>query len=164
MTRGWPCIVVALLALAGCATTYQPMGGAGGYEELQLNPNTYRVSFQGNGYTRQERVADFALLRASDLTLAQGSRYFVVVSQGAGTQDITFGGGQSTGSVTPGTLTPNFPGGYAYSGTRAQPVSVSRHRAELVIQLVPSDETPPPGAHSAESTRDQIRRRYGIQP
>jgi hypothetical protein len=31
------------LALAGCATAYQPIGFAGGYSEVQLNADTYQI-------------------------------------------------------------------------------------------------------------------------
>jgi hypothetical protein len=73
------------VAFGGCALTnvtrYEPAGSDGGYSELQLGPDLFRVAFQGNPYTSQERVADMALLRAADLALAHGASYFVVVQQ-----------------------------------------------------------------------------------
>ena len=100
--------------------------------------NVYRVSFQGNGYTGEERVADFALLRASELALAHGSKHFLVVKEGGGTVTALSGG--------------------------KNPWLVNRHRAELVIELVPVDSPEPQGAYAAELLRDQIRQRYGIEP
>lgn len=71
----------AVLALAGCATGYQPnnpfMGG--GFTETQLDRNMFRVSFRGNGYTSPDRAEDFALLRSAELALKNGFTHFVIV-------------------------------------------------------------------------------------
>ncbi len=69
-------MVMLLAALAGCSTSYGPSGLTGGYEETQLAPNVWRVSFTGNGYTTQERTQDFALLRSAELATKNGFRYF----------------------------------------------------------------------------------------
>lgn len=69
-------IGLLLTILAGCSTDYQPSGLTGGYEEAQLAPNVWRVTFGGNGYTSQERTQDFATLRSAELTLKNGYRYF----------------------------------------------------------------------------------------
>jgi len=75
--------MIALLAtLAGCSTSYGPSGLAGGYEETQLAPNVWRVSFTGNGYTTQERTQDFAMLRSAELTVKTGYRYFGFAAAG----------------------------------------------------------------------------------
>ena len=55
-----------VLALTGCMTAYQPDGLTGGYSEVQLSENVWRVSFKGNGYTSRERAVDMALLRSAD--------------------------------------------------------------------------------------------------
>lgn len=69
-------MIAMLAALAGCSTPYGPSGLAGGYEETQLAPNIWRVSFTGNGYTSQEQTQDFALLRSAELATKNGFRYF----------------------------------------------------------------------------------------
>jgi hypothetical protein len=43
---------VCIASLVGCATGYQAQGFTGGFDETQLSPNVYRVTFKGNGYTR----------------------------------------------------------------------------------------------------------------
>lgn len=53
----------------------------GGYDDLQLAPNIYRVSFRGNGYTGPDRVVDFTLLRAAELSLQNGAKQFVVLKR-----------------------------------------------------------------------------------
>ncbi len=72
-------ISLAVLLLAGCATTYQPEGLSGGFSETQLDTNVFRVSFRGNGYTRAERAEELALLRSAELTLKNGFTHFVVI-------------------------------------------------------------------------------------
>jgi hypothetical protein len=70
------------LALAACATAtpYQPaapgQGGAGGFSELRLEPNRYRVNFAGNTLTSRETVERYLLFRAAELTVQQGYNWF----------------------------------------------------------------------------------------
>jgi hypothetical protein len=81
-------ILPLALALGGCATAYQPTGLEGGYEETQLAPDVYRVSFRGNAVTEPERAQDFALLRAAELTLQNGYTHFAVSSEQASTRHV----------------------------------------------------------------------------
>lgn len=75
-------IILAMIALTGCATGYKPQGFmSGGFEETELEPGYFRVTFKGNDSTSKERAADFALLRASDLMMQKGCSAFKVVSQ-----------------------------------------------------------------------------------
>jgi hypothetical protein len=71
---------VALL-LTSCATAYKPAGFGGGFSSAQLDVNVFQVSFQGNGYTRQDRAADFALLRSAEVALENGYQYFAIVDR-----------------------------------------------------------------------------------
>jgi hypothetical protein len=84
----------------------------GGYDELQLAPDIYRVSFRGNGYTRPDRVVDFTLLRAAEICLQNGAKQFVVPNEGRDSSSQLVGGGQTTGTVTP-----RVGGGYSFAGT-----------------------------------------------
>lgn len=73
--------ILALLvgaALSGCATGYHSSGFSGGFEELALAPNVYRVSFRGNGYTSGARSEEMALLRSADLTIQKGFKFFAL--------------------------------------------------------------------------------------
>jgi hypothetical protein len=60
------------MLVAACATPYQSRGLAGGFSETQLSENMFQVYFRGNGYTREERVDDFALLRSAELAEEHG--------------------------------------------------------------------------------------------
>lgn len=67
--------------LTGCATGYKPNGfiGNGGFEDVELASNYFRISFKGNEKTSKERAFDFTLLRASELMLARNCPSFLVV-------------------------------------------------------------------------------------
>ena len=76
--------VFAALALTACATPqptlYQAAAGpqAVGYSEYRIEPGRYRITFRGGPGAPPERVSDYALLRAADLTLADGYDWFRV--------------------------------------------------------------------------------------
>ncbi len=77
---------VAFIILAsGCATqsAYGPAdhNNGYGYAESRLTSNRYRVSFIGNAHTPSDRVKDYALLRAAELTLQQDYDWFNIVSR-----------------------------------------------------------------------------------
>ena len=133
------------------------MGATGGFSELQLSSDVYRVAFRGNGYTSPDRVIDFALLRAAELTLQQGARYFVVVNEGRDSSQQLIGGG-----YTSGTLTPTGGGIYSFTSNTTPPVLIRRHSAEMVIRLVHDPSLP--GVYSAELIRSQVRQKYAITP
>ena len=71
-------VLTATFLLASCATSYHPKSFTGGYSEIQMDKNIFRVSFRGNGKTTMERAVDFALLRSSELTLRSGYKYFTI--------------------------------------------------------------------------------------
>ena len=67
-----------MLSLVGCGgTAYQNLGFTGGFETSQLNVDTWKINFAGNGHTRQARAEDMVLLKSSDLAIHSGYRYFV---------------------------------------------------------------------------------------
>jgi hypothetical protein len=75
------------LGLAACttATPYQPnvRGNAvsGGYSEVRVEPNRFRVTFSGNSLTSRETVEGSLLYRSAELTLAQGFDWFSIVDR-----------------------------------------------------------------------------------
>ena len=74
-------ICLGLTILVGCATPYQSKGFRGGYSEVQLDANTFRVNFIGNGNTSRERVDVFLLYRCAELTALRGYDYFILLSE-----------------------------------------------------------------------------------
>ena len=73
--------IVAVFFLTACvsSTPYGPVNGGGfGYADQRIQSDKYRVSFRGNAATRRDTVENFLLLRAAEITLANGFDYFVV--------------------------------------------------------------------------------------
>jgi hypothetical protein len=80
--------VVALAAtLAGCATPtpYQPnvpgQSTSGGFSEVRIEPNRFRVNFTGNSLTSRESVEGYLLFRAAELTTQNGYDWFSIVER-----------------------------------------------------------------------------------
>ena len=83
--------LAAMAALAGglaacqTATPYQPLrpgyADAGGYSDLRLEQDRWRVTFQGNSLTSRETVESYLLYRAAELTVAQGYDWFETVER-----------------------------------------------------------------------------------
>ncbi len=86
-------LVVMLVALsgiiAGC-TQYASNGLFGGFQDTRLDDDVFQISFQGNGFTTAERAQDLAMLRASELTLQYGYKYFEVVKSNIDLNRQTF--------------------------------------------------------------------------
>lgn len=66
---------------SGCATSYQPSGMTGGYENSKLDANTHKVACSGNGFTAKSWAQNCFLYRAAELTNEEGYDYFIVVNQ-----------------------------------------------------------------------------------
>lgn len=74
------------LTLAACATpptVYAPAAGpqTPGYSEFRIEPGRYRITFRGGPGAPVEQVADYALLRAADLAIAEGYDWFRVADR-----------------------------------------------------------------------------------
>ena len=74
-------LILAGLLAAGCATSYHPAGFSGGYLDQRLSPDTFAVGFVGNGYVPFEKARDYALLRASQLTIEAGFTHFTIIDE-----------------------------------------------------------------------------------
>lgn len=155
--------VLAAILLAGCATAYQSTGFTGGYSDTQLAPDVFRVSFQGNGYTRPDRAQDLALLRAADVTLSHGYHYFGIINeqQGGNVGSVTTPGQSfTTGSAT-------VSGGTAYGTATttyipSQTISFFKPRAGLMIRCFAER---PEGDFAFDATflSRSLRAKYGIK-
>lgn len=89
------------LFLAGCATGYNPKGWNGGYSDMRLGNDTYKVSFHGNESTESETVYDYYLRRCADLTVEKGFDYFAFIDQSSSSQS-------NIGTINNGTNSQNF--------------------------------------------------------
>lgn len=74
-------------ALAACetATPYQPLhsgaAASGGYSDVKLEQNRWRVTFEGNSLTSRQTVENYLLYRAAELTVSQGYDWFETVDR-----------------------------------------------------------------------------------
>lgn len=77
--------VGSALALAACATPtrYGPATSprAVGYSEVAIEPGRFRIVFRGGSGGRPQLASDYALLRAAELTLANGGDWFQVANR-----------------------------------------------------------------------------------
>ena len=164
-SRLWgACFFLALAVCAGgCATDYQSSGLTGGYGDTRLAPDAFRVTFDGNAYTSGERAQDFALLRASELTLANGFKYFAIVDESSSTTVsavVTPGTAQTTGNAY-------VYGNYGtYSGTTTyvppQVFYSSRPRTGLLIRCFRSK---PESIYTFDATflQQSLKEKYKIK-
>lgn len=73
---------IAFFILTSClGTPYQPSGFTGGYSELQIGKNRYKITFKGNAYTGSETVENRAMLRAAEFTLELGKDLFSIIEE-----------------------------------------------------------------------------------
>jgi hypothetical protein len=107
-------VTAALAAgLAACATAtpYQPdvpgrSSASGGFSELRLEPDRFRVTFRGNTLTTRETVEGYLLFRAAELTVQNGHDWFSIVERDTDKQSRTY--------VEPDPFYRPWYGGYGY--------------------------------------------------
>jgi hypothetical protein len=80
MKMKWLSLLICAVILSACSTPYQPMSAFGGYREIQLAPDIYRVMFFGNGYTNGQTATEYAIHRCAELTQQRGYRYFGILA------------------------------------------------------------------------------------
>ncbi len=77
--------LVAGLSACATATPYQPnlrgQATTGGFSEIRVEDDRWRVNFAGNSLTSRERVETYLLYRAAELTLEQGFDTFRTVER-----------------------------------------------------------------------------------
>lgn len=152
-----------IMFFSGCASSYQPEGLGGGYQEVQLDEDVFKVSFRGNGYTKRERATDFALLRAGEVTLQNGYKYFAIID----TQNYS-----KTGTYTTPTTyrTSGNVYGYGntayYSGTTyatgGQTFNISKPRSTNTIKCFKKKPNINAQVYNAEFLVKSIKAQYKI--
>ncbi|MEQ1818083.1 MAG: hypothetical protein ABL871_05680 [Terricaulis sp.] len=159
----------AAFALAACATAAPPPYGAAtsatsaGYSETQIEATRYFVSFRAPAGAEAARLEDYALLRAAELTLANGRDWFWVDRRTLDNQNdgrrsgpsigVGVGGGsygRSSGASVGVGMT--FPLGQSNRGVQARGATYEIRFGEGVK---PDDAN----AYDARSTQQAIRSR-----
>lgn len=146
------------ITLSGCASTYQPRGFSGGYEEQYRGKTSYRVSFEGNGYTRPQQAQEMAFLRAAELTLEKGHRYFVIIDENT---DINSGLTVMPSTTTHRGTVDRFGNVRGTSSTvGGQAISIRRPVADLYIYMADEPFSKEHVFHDARDIVAQVGPKY----
>ncbi len=156
-------LLVLATSLGACATSYQNHGFTGGFRDTQLAPDVFRISFHGNAFTSTDRVQDFALLRAADLCLSNGFKYFVVINSADQTKTITQiqpGSSQTTGTVSAYGDSASFNSTTTYNPTTINHI----HKPGVGLMVRGLTEKPESGmAFDAAFLSRSLREKYQLQ-
>lgn len=160
-------IAAAALALTGCATLapYGPRTaqGAQGYSEYRIESDRWRVTYSGVGAPGP--VADYALLRAADLTVENGYDWFEVTQRMIDGRPDSAGGFRPSVGVGYGGGSYRSPyGRYSSSGVGVgvglnfQGPSPTSTTLEIIMGR---GETPGrPEVYSARGVQESLRARF----
>ena len=149
------CLVAAILASCSSTPSYGPASGPGepGYSQQMLEPGRYRITYRGD---TPEQARDFALYRASQLTLSNGFEWFQVVSSSGGIEDarssrsrVSVGGGGSIGGSSRGGVGIGI--GLPLGGSTGSAVEL----LEIVMGSGPKPDDP--NAYSADAIAQSLR-------
>ncbi len=165
----WMMTTLACVILAGCAATpYQRIGSKtdGGYSSIRHAKDTYTVTFSGNEYSAQDRVYDFALLRAAELTIECNFTHFVLLddrdASRTSTRYISGSPGYSipttryTASGTPYTTS-------TYIAGTPSSISTSRNPAYSVrIKMTNEPDGPTSLIYDAKETAARLRAKHKL--
>jgi hypothetical protein len=137
-------IAGALMFLCTTACTpYQHDWGflsPGGFTENQIAADAWLVRFRGNGFTTHERTADMAIMRAAEIAIEHGYKWFVLAAsyEETTTQTSTFYQSQWNGN---GVTSYSVPFSVSFPKTSswyeclliATPIRLSRRRASMSL-------------------------------
>ena len=147
-------VISILLFLHGCtATPYQSHAYSGGYSEIQLGENTFKVSFHGNGYTSMQRATDFAMLRSAEIALLSGCRYFSVIDENSTVSSSSYS--MPTTYTHTGNLSYLATGGHTYNISKpstSNTIAIFKEKPEGVF------------SYNASLSYINIAQRWGITP
>lgn len=77
-------LCLGFIFFVGCAATpYQPIEGnlTGGYTDIKIGPDTYRISFEGNAYITGEKAYQYTLYRAAEIAVKNGCKWFELIDR-----------------------------------------------------------------------------------
>lgn len=154
-------VALTALSMTACASLspYGPQSSPGGqgYSEQRIESNRYQITYRGVGDPRP--VADYALLRAADLTIENGNDWFEVTQRWIDGRPDSAGGVRPSVSIGAGSS--NY-GGFRSSGVGVgvglnfsgpQPTST-------VLEIIMGDGRKPdrPTAYDARDVRNSLGR------
>ena len=119
--------------------------------------------FTANAYTSAVQVQEFALLRAAELTLQQGARFFAILDERnlVTTQSLsTPGYSTTTGSVSVSGNTATYADRTTY--TPAETYNLYKPQTGLLVKTFPVKPSGV-GTFDAESLYRTIKKKHGIK-
>jgi hypothetical protein len=143
---------LAILGLLGACkgqpTPYQPAVDGYGYSEQRIEDNRYRVIFAGNDHTKADRVQNYLLYRAAEVTLNHGYDYFAMVDRYLD-RSTRYSGSSSTTELG-GYVTEDgdYVSGSFFSDYSADPIDRYTTYAEMVMF---KGEKPASGVHAYDA-------------
>ena len=158
-------VAVAALSLTACASLapYGPQQSANGqgFSEQRIESNRYRITYRGVGDPRP--VADYALLRAADLTLEQRHDWFEVTQRWIDGRPDSAGGMRPSVSIGGGTS--RYSGRHGGFSTSGVGVGVGLNfegpsPTSTVLEIIMGDGQKPdrPEVYDARGVRDALGR------
>lgn len=79
-------LVLVALALAGCATPYQPMDFSGGYKERRMSKDSFFIEVRVNAYTSSGTANEYLHRRALELCRRSGYHRYALTGGTASAQ------------------------------------------------------------------------------
>jgi hypothetical protein len=166
--------LVASLFLSSCATPYRPLKHRSGYSEQQVGKDEYEVSFLGNGSSSYDRVLDFALLRAAEISLERQAKSFTVLDVvNLSSARRYYSSSQYYWTAAPYTSTggellpsaPQFPGWTELNYHMVTPVQERIfYRPGVRLRITISGDTVAGGfAYDPAKLREQLKQKYGLK-
>lgn len=140
------------------------MGFTGGYSETKLQDDVYEIFFRGNAYISGEEVRDYALLRASEVALENGYKFFAMLEgkDSIKTQAYTTPMQANTyGSVNMYGNTGTYSGTTYYSG--GQTHIYNKPRTSLTIQCFKEKPDTTAFIYDATQIKENLRLKYKLK-
>ena len=177
-------LLLCLVFLTACASPYKPYGLGGGYDDVILQPNVFQVSFRGNGYTPIDLARNYALLRAAELTIDNGYKYFLVVDSSSQSKvyrfttpgyakttgnATTIGAGRTTGTVNQfGNIeldtNANFNTNIQTTTVYIPPQTHTYLKPRVVLTVVASSTKTEENMFDAAFLMDSLKAKYNVKP
>jgi hypothetical protein len=158
---------ISALFITSCATPYGPNSNrnTGGYSETRYSPDVAKISFHGNALTSSEQAHDYSILRAGELCLQLGYKYFFI---GSDKVDVSTSTIRTAGySSTTGSVYGVSPFGANYSQSSVyqpgQTIDLQKPSATLLVKFF-HRERKELGTLDAAFIVESLRGKYQLSP